>query len=66
MNNPNDELVKQSQKVFRSQIESVETKELLEIIKNYKLLLNQIDDYNGAILSDLIAIAEKVIKNRTN
>lgn len=66
MNNPNDELVKQSQKVFRSQIESVETKELLEIIKNYKLLMNQLDDYNGGILNDLIDIAEKKIKNRAN
>jgi hypothetical protein len=62
MSNPNDKLIKQSQKAFLSQIKTVSTKELLEIIKNYKLLLNQLDNYNGEILSDLIDIAEKKIK----
>lgn len=66
MSNLNDKLIKQSQKAFFYQIETVETKELLEIIKNYKLLLNQLDDYNGGILNDLIDIAERTIKNRAN
>jgi|TARA_B110000967_G_scaffold92937_1_gene95546 hypothetical protein len=62
MSNPNDKIIKQSHKAFFHQIEPLETKELLEIIKNYKLLLNQLDDYNGGLLNDLIDIAEKTIK----
>ncbi|MGK0328990.1 MAG: hypothetical protein ACJAYY_002166 [Paraglaciecola sp.] len=62
MGNPNDKIIKQSQKAFFHQIETLETKELLEIIKNYKLLLNQLDDYNSGLLNDLIDIAEKTIK----
>lgn len=62
MGNPNDKIIKQSHEAFFYQIETLETKELLEIIKNYKLLLNQLDDYNGGLLNHLIDIAEKKIK----
>jgi hypothetical protein len=62
MSNPNDKIIKQSHEAFFHQIETLETKELLEIIKNYKLLLNQLDDYKGGLLNDLIDIAEKTIK----
>ncbi|MGK0411833.1 MAG: hypothetical protein ACJA1B_000015 [Polaribacter sp.] len=64
MSNLNDKLIQQSYKAFRSQLETVETKELLEIIKNYKLLLSKLDAYNGALLRDLIDIAEKKLKTK--
>jgi hypothetical protein len=64
MSNLNDKLIQQSYKAFRLQLETVETKELLEIIKNYKLLLSKLDAYNGALLRDLIDIGEKKLKTK--
>ena len=64
--NSNQLLIQQSHNTFRSKIENIDTPELLEIIKNYKKLLTQLDDYNGALLTDLIQIAEKTLQNRSN
>ena len=58
MSTPNDELIKKSNEAFRIQIKDLSKESLLEIVKNYKLLLNQLDDYNGGLLKNLIEIAE--------
>ena len=64
MSNLNDKLIKQSQKAFFLPNRNCRNKRTIR--KNYKLLLNQLDDYNGGILNDLIDIAERAIKNRAN
>ncbi len=64
--NSNQLLIKQSHNTFRSKIENIGTPELLEIIKNYKKLLTQLDDYNSALLTDLIQVAEKTLEDRSN
>lgn len=64
--NSNQLLIKKSHNAFRSKIENIKTTELVEVIKNYKKLLPHLDDFNGSILIDLIQIAEKALKNRSN
>ena len=64
MSTPNDELIKVSNEAFRTQIKGLSNESLLEIIKNYKLLLKKLDDYNGDLLKNLIEIAEINIKKR--
>ena len=66
MGNPNDDEIKEAHSAFLFQIETLENEGLTAIIKNYKLLMNQLDDYNGGILNDLIDIAERTVKNRAN
>lgn len=63
MNTPNDELIKISNEAFQVQIKDLSTENLEEIVKNYKLLLKKLDDYNGGLLKNLIEIAEINIKN---
>jgi len=64
MSTPNDELIKVSNEAFRTQIKDLSKESLLEIVKNYKLLLKQLDEYNGGLLKNLIKIAEINIKKR--
>ena len=64
MSTANDELIKKSNEAFRVQIKDLSKESLLEIVKNYKLLLNQLDEYNGGLLKNLIEIAEINIKKR--
>tara|TARA_B110000967_G_scaffold59671_1_gene61217 strand:- start:4176 stop:4379 length:204 start_codon:yes stop_codon:yes gene_type:complete len=64
MSTPNDELIKVSNEAFRTQIKDLSKESLLEIVKNYKLLLKQLDEYNGGLLKNLIEIAEINIKKR--
>ena len=54
LNHPNLELIQQSINEFTAQIETLDSKALTEIIKNYKLLLEQMDESNGELLKDLI------------
>ena len=64
MSTPNEELIKVSNEAFRTQIKDLSKESLLEIVKNYKLLLKQLDEYNGGLLKNLIEIAEINIKKR--
>lgn len=64
MSTANDELIKKSNEAFRIQIKDLSEESLLEIVKNYKLLLNQLDEYNGGLLKNLIEIAEINIQKR--
>jgi hypothetical protein len=66
MSTPNDELIKKSNDTFRMQIKDLSKESLLEIVKNYKLLLKKLDDYNGELLKNLIDIAEINIQNRND
>lgn len=66
MSNPNDEKIKEAHSAFLSQIETIDTEGILAIIKNYKLLINQLDAYNGQLINHLIQIAENLIKNRSD
>ena len=66
MSSANDELIKKSNESFREQIKDLSKESLLEIVKNYKLLLNQLDEYNGGLLKNLIEIAEINIKKRAD
>lgn len=66
MSSANDELIKKSNESFREQIKNLSKESLLEIVKNYKLLLNQLDEYNGGLLKNLIEIAEINIKKRAD
>ena len=66
MDNPNDELIRKSNEAFRVHIKDISKEGLIEVVKKYKLLLNQLDEYNGDLLKDLIEIAETNIKNRDN
>jgi len=64
LNHPNLELIQQSINEFTAQIETLDSKALTEIIKNYKLLLEQMDESNGELLKDLIDIAENILKSK--
>ena len=64
MSTPNDELIKKSNEAFQAHIEDISKEGLIEVVKNYKLLLKQLDDYNGGLLKTLIEIAENNIKKR--
>ena len=64
MSTPNDELIKKSNEAFRAHIKDISKEGLIEVVKNYKLLLKQLDDYNGGLLKTLIEIAENNIKKR--
>lgn len=64
LNHPDIELIQESMKEFTSQIETLDPKALTEVIKNYKLLLKQMDESNGELLKELIQIAEIILKSK--
>lgn len=64
MSTLNDELIKKSSEAFRKQIKNLSKENLIEIVKNYTLLLEKLDEYNGDLLKNLIEIAEINIKKR--
>ena len=64
MSTANDELIKKSNEAFRAHIKDISKEGLIEVVENYKLLLKQLDDYNGGLLKNLIEIAENNIKKR--
>ena len=64
MSTLNDELIKKSSEAFRKQIKNLSKENLIEIVINYTLLLEKLDEYNGDLLKNLIEIAEINIKKR--
>jgi len=60
------ELIQKSIKHYTLHIKNLDSNALVQVIKNYKLLLLQMDEGNVELIKHLIYIAENILKSKNN